>query len=107
MKDTADEVKRRLVDDVGQLATDNGLDSDDVFHMIRVNNDLCASKWWYGFGKRSNFFNNELHKFAESRFNDWFEFTGEVVRQLDEKKMKKKFATRSSTKVDENWDIDW
>lgn len=76
--------KYHLVREVGRLADENHVDKEIVFRMIRENNSIRGSRYWYGMGPCSDFFNNELQKYARCHYSDWRKFTEEFCRQLKE-----------------------
>lgn len=76
--------KYHLVREIGRLADEKHVDKEIVFRMIRENNALRGSRYWYGMGPCSDFFNNELQKYVRDHHSDWRKFTDEFCRQLKE-----------------------
>ena len=76
--------KYHLVREIGKLADENHVDKEVVFRMIRENNAIRGSRYWYGMGPCSDFFNNKLQKYVRYHHGDWRKFTDEFCRQLKE-----------------------
>lgn len=76
--------KYHLVREVGKLADENHVDKEIVFRMIRESNAIRGSRYWYGMGPCSDFFNNKLQKYVRYHHGDWRKFTDEFCRQLKE-----------------------